>query len=105
MAPRRPHRLGGTALAGQPRRAIVLMVDSLLVGTEDATSKAKVMRTVYDPVAGTGGMLSVMDEHLRKQNTTASLKMVGQEVNPRLLRGVQGRHGDQGAGGGCDRPG
>ncbi len=88
-----------------PREVIALMVDLLLVGDEDATSKANIIRTVYDPAAGTGGMLSVMDEHLRKQNTTASLKMVGQEVNPRLLRGVQGRHGDQGAGGGCDRPG
>ncbi len=82
MAPRRPHRLGGTALAGQPRRVIALMVDLLLVGAEDATSKAKIIRTVYDPVAGTGGMLSVMDEHLRTQNTTARLKTAGQEVDP-----------------------
>jgi len=65
-----------------PREVIALMVDLLLVGDEDATSMANIIRTVYDPAAGTGGMLSVMDEHLRKQNPTASLKMAGQEVNP-----------------------
>ncbi len=65
-----------------PREVIALMVDLLLVGDEDATSKPHVNRRVYDPAAGTGGMLSVMDEHLRAQNSTARLKMAGQEINP-----------------------
>ncbi|WP_330440440.1 type I restriction-modification system subunit M [Micromonospora sp. NBC_00821] len=65
-----------------PREVIALMVDLLLVGDEEATSRADIIRTVYDPTAGTGGMLSVMDEHLRLQNPTARLRMAGQEVNP-----------------------
>lgn len=65
-----------------PREVISLMVDLLLVGDEDATATPNIIRTVYDPAAGTGGMLSVMDEHLRLQNETARLKMAGQEINP-----------------------
>jgi len=65
-----------------PREVISLMVDLLLVGDEDATSKPHVNRRVYDPAAGTGGMLSVMDEQLRQHNATASLSMAGQEINP-----------------------
>lgn len=64
-----------------PREVIALMVDLLLVGDEDATSTPNIIRTVYDPAAGTGGMLSVMDEHLRQQNATARLTMAGQEIN------------------------
>ena len=40
------------------------------------------MRTIYDPTAGTGGMLSVADEYLREFNDRASLVMFGQELNP-----------------------
>ena len=65
-----------------PREVIALMVDLLLVGDEDATSRPNIIRTVYDPAAGTGGMLSTMDEHLRTQNESASLRMAGQEINP-----------------------
>lgn len=66
-----------------PREVIALMVDLLLVGDEDATTPGKaVNRRVYDPAAGTGGMLSTMDEHLREQNPAARLLMAGQEINP-----------------------
>lgn len=64
-----------------PREVIALMVDLLLTGDEDATETKHIKRRVYDPTAGTGGMLSVMDEHLRDQNETASLAMYGQEIN------------------------
>jgi type I restriction enzyme M protein len=66
-----------------PREVIALMVDLLLVGDEDATTPGKaVNRRVYDPAAGTGGMLSTMDEHLREQNPAARMLMAGQEINP-----------------------
>lgn len=65
-----------------PREVIALMVDLLLVGDEEAVHKENVIRTVYDPAAGTGGMLSVMDEHLHLQNKSARLTMAGQEINP-----------------------
>ena len=40
------------------------------------------VRTIYDPTAGTGGMLSVADDYLREHNDRASLVMYGQELNP-----------------------
>ena len=47
-----------------PRDAIRLMVDLLFAGDDTALSDQGVVRTVYDPTAGTGGMLSVAEEHL-----------------------------------------
>jgi type I restriction enzyme M protein len=40
-----------------------------------------VVRTVYDPTAGTGGMLSVAGEYLLEHNPQARLTMFGQELN------------------------
>jgi type I restriction enzyme M protein len=37
---------------------------------------------VYDPTAGTGGMLSVSEEYIKKQNPKANLGLFGQEYNP-----------------------
>jgi type I restriction enzyme M protein len=40
-----------------------------------------VVRTIYDPTAGTGGMLSVAEEFLLEHNPAARLNMFGQELN------------------------
>ncbi|MGF6637034.1 type I restriction-modification system subunit M [Paraburkholderia sp. MM6662-R1] len=64
-----------------PREVIRLMVDLLFTVDDDALSKPGVVRTVYDPAAGTGGMLSISGEHLRKLNPDARLVMFGQELN------------------------
>jgi type I restriction-modification system DNA methylase subunit len=42
---------------------------------------AVLARTLYDPAAGTGGMLSVAEEYLREPNVDAELKVYGQELN------------------------
>jgi type I restriction enzyme M protein len=39
-----------------------------------------IVRTMYDPTAGTGGILSVAEEHLRRFNDRATLKLFGQEL-------------------------
>src|SRR5262249_6729148 len=39
------------------------------------------VRSLYDPTAGTGGMLSVAGEHLAKRNPQAKLVVFGQELN------------------------
>lgn len=67
-----------------PREVIELMVDLLFQPDEHAGGLAdpNAIRTVYDPTAGTGGMLSVADEHLRAMNPTAKLALFGQEINP-----------------------
>lgn len=65
-----------------PREVIRLMVNLLFVEDDDILSKPGVVRTIYDPTAGTGGMLSVAGEHLVEHNDKASLVMYGQELNP-----------------------
>lgn len=64
-----------------PREVIRLMVDLLFTVDDDVLSKPGVVRTVYDPAAGTGGMLSIAGEHLRALNPNARLVMHGQELN------------------------
>ena len=64
-----------------PRDAIRLMVELLFAPDDDALSNPGVVRTVYDPTAGTGGMLSVAEEHLRSLNPDARLVLHGQEFN------------------------
>lgn len=65
-----------------PREVIRLMVSMLFIQDHDALRSGGIVRTIYDPTAGTGGMLSVADEHLRGLNPQASLSMAGQEINP-----------------------
>ena len=65
-----------------PRDVIELMVDILLAPESDTLVKANVVRSVYDPTAGTGGMLSVAEDHIRSANPSATLTLAGQEINP-----------------------
>ena len=65
-----------------PREVIRLMVNLLFVEDDDALTKPGVVRSIYDPAAGTGGMLSVAGEHLASLNPDARLVMYGQELNP-----------------------
>jgi type I restriction enzyme M protein len=65
-----------------PREVIRLMVNLIFCEDDDALTKAGVVRSLYDPTAGTGGMLSVAGEHLAEQNPEARLVMYGQELNP-----------------------
>lgn len=65
-----------------PREVIRLMVDILFAPDDNDLDKANIVRSIYDPTAGTGGMLSVADEHIRKMNPDATLTLAGQELNP-----------------------
>ncbi|WP_373980678.1 type I restriction-modification system subunit M [Achromobacter sp. JD417] len=65
-----------------PREVIRLMVNLLFIEDDDVlTPGAAVVRTIYDPTAGTGGMLSIAGEHLLAHNPQARLNMYGQELN------------------------
>ena len=64
-----------------PREIIRLMVDLLFVEDDDALRKPGVVRTLFDPACGTGGMLSVAEEYLRELNPQARLEVFGQELN------------------------
>lgn len=65
-----------------PREVIRLMVNLIFVEDDDVLSTPSVVRTIYDPTAGTGGMLSIAGEYLHEHNPQAHLTMSGQELNP-----------------------
>ncbi len=64
-----------------PREVIRLMVNLIFNDEEDVFKKG-IYKSIYDPTAGTGGMLSVSEEHIKQQNPDANLELFGQEYNP-----------------------
>ena len=70
--------------AGQhytPREVIRLMVNILFCDDSTLLSGSNVVKTLYDPACGTGGMLSVAEEYLHELNATTELVSFGQEIN------------------------
>jgi type I restriction enzyme M protein len=77
-----------------PRDVVHLMVDLMLAGDEERIRRHGVVRTVYDPCCGSGGMLMIAKEHIttgwRRNgevlrpavNPGADIHLFGQEVNP-----------------------
>ncbi len=64
-----------------PREVIELMV-SLLVDGDESLATPGIVREVYDPTAGTGGMLSVAADRIHDHNAKAQVNLLGQEINP-----------------------
>ena len=81
-----------------PREVIRLMVNLIFVEDDDVLTKPGVVRTIYDPTAGTGGMLSVAGEHLDEHEPAGAAHHVRPGAERRVLRHLQGGHAHQGAG-------
>ena len=64
-----------------PREVIRLMVNLLFLEDADVLTKKGIIRKLYDPACGTGGMLSVAEDYLRELNPDAKLVVFGQELN------------------------
>jgi type I restriction enzyme M protein len=64
-----------------PREVIQFMVTLLFATDDEILHKPGIVRTIYDPACGTGGMLSVAEEHLARLNPQARLQVYGQELN------------------------
>ncbi|QYB16313.1 type I restriction-modification system subunit M [Schaalia turicensis] len=70
-----------------PRDAIRLLVDLVFAGDDEALTTPGAIRSIYDPTVGTGGMLSIAEEHLigtpghPGMNPDAQLRLYGQEWN------------------------
>ncbi len=65
-----------------PREVIRLMVRLLLDGDAAELQQPGVIRTVFDPACGTGGMLTIAQEYVQEAiNTQADIRLFGQEVN------------------------
>lgn len=63
-------------------RDIVELTTSLLFTNEEELTSSGLVRSIYDPTAGTGGFLSSGMEYVHKLNEKASLSAFGQELNP-----------------------
>ena len=63
-----------------PREVIRLMVN-LLLSPERDLRKSYVVKTIYDPACGTGGMLSVAEKYIRDLNAQADPHLFGQDWN------------------------
>jgi len=64
-----------------PREVIRLMVKLLFMPENDTLTTRGIVRTLYDPACGTGGMLSVAEDYLRELNPDARLEAFGQDYN------------------------
>jgi type I restriction enzyme M protein len=63
-----------------PREVIKLMVN-LLLSPEKDLRRSHVVKTIFDPACGTGGMLSVAEKYIRDLNTEANPLLFGQDWN------------------------
>ncbi|ROZ64286.1 SAM-dependent DNA methyltransferase [Kocuria soli] len=63
-----------------PREVVDLMVTLLLTDETDLMTPG-ITRSVYDPTAGTGGMLSTAADKIVSHNPDAAVELLGQEIN------------------------
>jgi type I restriction enzyme M protein len=64
-----------------PREVIRLMVDIIFEPDSDILTSKGIVKTIFDPAMGTGGMLSVSEEYLKEHNPDATLEVFGQDYN------------------------
>ena len=60
------------------------MVNILFIEDKEILTTEGIVKTLYDPACGTGGMLSVSEQYVKELNPKADLKVFGQEINPNL---------------------
>jgi len=76
---------GSNETAGEhftPRDIIRLTTSLVFMEDDDALTKAGIIRTIYDPTAGTGGFLSAGMEYVHELNPETRMVAYGQELNP-----------------------
>src|SRR5271157_2480911 len=64
-----------------PREVIRLIVELLLAHDHAALTGTGIIRTVYDPACGTGGMLALAEEAMTALNPKIRVELFGQELN------------------------
>ncbi len=86
-----------------PREVIRLMASLITHHDRADLQKGKVIRTVYDPCCGSGGMLTIGKEQIQSINPDADVHLFGQEVNPQTfamcksdlyMKSIDGRDAD-----------
>ena len=66
-----------------PRDVVKLMTELMFVG-EKGLEEDNVIKTIYDPACGTGGMLTSCKEYITSKNPTMDVVLFGQEINPEI---------------------
>jgi type I restriction enzyme M protein len=64
-----------------PREVIRLIVELLIANDDTKLSGRGIIRQVYDPACGTGGMLALTEEALKSFNPDIRVELFGQELN------------------------
>jgi type I restriction enzyme M protein len=64
-----------------PREVVELMVQVVIIDDEELLKRPKAVHSLYDPAAGTGGMLSAAADHVARAHPHARLVLHGQELN------------------------
>lgn len=65
-----------------PRDIVDLTTSLVFMEDDEALTKEGIIRTIYDPTAGTGGFLSAGMEYILSLNNDAVMRAFGQELNP-----------------------
>ncbi len=65
-----------------PRDIVRLTTSLVFMEDDDALTEPGIIRTIYDPTAGTGGFLSSGMEYVHELNPQAVMRAFGQELNP-----------------------
>ncbi|HCE3661899.1 TPA: SAM-dependent DNA methyltransferase [Vibrio parahaemolyticus] len=65
-----------------PRDIVRLTTSLVFMEDDEALTKDGIIRTIYDPTAGTGGFLSSGMEYVHELNPKAVMRAFGQELNP-----------------------
>ncbi len=64
-----------------PREVIRLIVDLIIVNDDEKLRGQGIIRQIYDPACGTGGMLALAEEALKEFNPDIRVELFGQELN------------------------
>lgn len=64
-----------------PREVIRLIVDLLIANDDTKLTGRGIIRQVYDPACGTGGMLALTEAALQEFNPSIRVELFGQELN------------------------
>ena len=65
-----------------PRDIVRLTTSLVFMEDDDVLTQEGIIRTIYDPTAGTGGFLSCGMEYVHELNPRAVMRAFGQELNP-----------------------
>jgi type I restriction enzyme M protein len=67
-----------------PRDVVKLMTRMMFIENGQNLKKEDIIRTIYDPACGTGGMLTSCKDFILEMNPSITCLLFGQEINPEI---------------------